>query len=51
MADIAAVGRAGLEARGWKVQALETAPLAARFTVCDPAAGQEREVDILKEAF
>lgn len=51
MADIAATLRAGLEARGWKVHALETAPLSARFTVADPAAGQECEVDILKEIF
>ncbi|MGW5369847.1 nucleotidyl transferase AbiEii/AbiGii toxin family protein [Streptomyces sp. NPDC004009] len=51
MADIAATLRAGLEARGWKVHALETAPLSARFTVTDPATGQECEVDILKEIF
>jgi hypothetical protein len=30
MADIAATLRAGLETRGWKVHALETAPLSAR---------------------
>lgn len=41
MADIAATLRTGLEARGWKVHALETAPLSARFTVTDPATGQE----------
>lgn len=40
MADIAATLRAGLEARGWKVHALETAPLSARFTVTDPAPGR-----------
>lgn len=51
MTDIAATLRAGLEARGWKVHALETAPLSARFTVTDPATGQECEVDILKEIF
>ncbi len=51
MADIADVVRAGLEARGWKVQALETAPLSARFSVSEPATGQECEVDILKEVF
>ncbi len=51
MADIAAALRVGLEARGWKVHALETAPLSARFTVADPATGQECEVDILKEIF
>lgn len=51
MADIAAALRAGLEARGWKVHALETAPLLARFTVTDPATGQDCEVDILKEIF
>jgi len=51
MADIATTLRAGLEARGWEVQALETAPLSARFTVSDPATGQECEVDILKEIF
>jgi hypothetical protein len=33
------------------VHALETAPLSARFTVSDPATGQECEVDILKEIF
>ncbi|GEC03601.1 hypothetical protein SSP24_12560 [Streptomyces spinoverrucosus] len=51
MADNAATLRAGLETRGWKVHALETAPLSARFTVTDPATGQECEVDILKEIF
>ncbi|GHF37697.1 hypothetical protein GCM10010359_45500 [Streptomyces morookaense] len=51
MADIAATLRAGLEARGWKVHALETAPLSARFTVTDPVTGQECEVDVLKEIF
>jgi hypothetical protein len=51
MADIAAILRAGLEARGWQVQSLETAPLSARFTVTDPATGQDCEVDILKEIF
>ncbi|MGW2835833.1 nucleotidyl transferase AbiEii/AbiGii toxin family protein [Streptomyces sp. NPDC001286] len=51
MADIAATLRAGLEARGWTVQTMETAPLSARFTVSDPATGQECEVDILKEIF
>ncbi|MFD0228620.1 hypothetical protein ACWGPD_21215, partial [Streptomyces hirsutus] len=35
--DIAAALRTGLEARGWKVHALETAPLSARFTVTDPS--------------
>jgi hypothetical protein len=33
------------------VYALETAPLSARFTVTDPATGQDCEVDILKEIF
>ncbi|MEU8983105.1 nucleotidyl transferase AbiEii/AbiGii toxin family protein [Streptomyces sp. NPDC048309] len=51
MADIAAYLRAGLEARGWQVRSLETAPLSARFTVSDPVTGQECEVDILKEIF
>jgi predicted nucleotidyltransferase component of viral defense system len=51
MADIAATVRAGPEARGWEVHALETAPLSARFTVTDPATGQDCEVDILKEIF
>ncbi|MFI9825260.1 nucleotidyl transferase AbiEii/AbiGii toxin family protein [Streptomyces sp. NPDC052013] len=51
MADIAATLRAGLEARGWQVQSLETAPLSARFTVSDPVTGQECEVDVLKEIF
>ncbi|WP_043687400.1 nucleotidyl transferase AbiEii/AbiGii toxin family protein [Streptomyces xylophagus] len=51
MADIAATLRAGLEARGWQVQSLETAPLSARFTVTDPVTGQDCEVDILKEIF
>lgn len=51
MANIAATLRVGLEARGWEVQALETAPLSARFTVSDPATGQECEADILKEIF
>ena len=43
--------RVGLEARAWKVHALETAPPSARFTVSDPATGQECEVDIFKEIF
>lgn len=51
MATIAATLRAGLEARCWKVHALETAPPSARFTVTEPATGQECEVDILKEIF
>lgn len=51
MADIAATLRTGLESRGWQVQALETAPLSARFTVSDPITGQDCEVDILKEIF
>ncbi|AZP21226.1 hypothetical protein EJC51_37260 [Streptomyces aquilus] len=51
MADIAAALCSGLTARGWEVQALETAPLSARFTVTDAATGQECEVDILKEIF
>jgi hypothetical protein len=33
------------------VQALETVPLSARFSVSDPATGQGGEVDILKEIF
>lgn len=51
MTEIAATLRAGLEARGWKVHTLETAPLSARFTVTDPVTGQDCEVDILKENF
>ncbi|MFD7292188.1 nucleotidyl transferase AbiEii/AbiGii toxin family protein [Streptomyces sp. NPDC059897] len=51
MADIAAALLSGLTARGWKVHALETAPLSARFTVTDPGTGQECEVDVLKEVF
>ncbi|WP_416969873.1 nucleotidyl transferase AbiEii/AbiGii toxin family protein [Streptomyces sp. 4F14] len=51
MADIAATLCSGLTARGWEVRALETAPLSARFTVTDPASGQECEVDVLKEIF
>lgn len=33
------------------MHALEAAPLSARFTVTEPATGQECEVDILKEIF
>ncbi|MGW2938756.1 nucleotidyl transferase AbiEii/AbiGii toxin family protein [Streptomyces sp. NPDC055722] len=51
MADIANTLQNGLEARGWQVRALETAPLSARFTVSDPVTGQDCEVDILKEIF
>lgn len=51
MDDIAATLRSGLEARGWKVHALETAPLSARLTVTDPGTKQDCEVDILKEIF
>ena len=51
MADIAGALRDGLQARGWHVRSLETAPLSARFTVADPATGEECEVDVLKEIF
>jgi hypothetical protein len=51
MADIATAVHEGLQERGWRVRSLETAPLSARFTVSDPATGQECEVDILKEIF
>ncbi|WP_327188324.1 nucleotidyl transferase AbiEii/AbiGii toxin family protein [Streptomyces sp. NBC_01334] len=51
MTDIAIALRDGLQARGWHVQSLETAPLSARFTVTDPATGEECEVDVLKEIF
>ncbi|MGM9386951.1 nucleotidyl transferase AbiEii/AbiGii toxin family protein [Streptomyces antibioticus] len=50
-ADIAVTLRAGPAARGWTVHALETAPLSARFTVTDPATGQDCEAAILKEIF
>ncbi|MEU9579881.1 nucleotidyl transferase AbiEii/AbiGii toxin family protein [Streptomyces chilikensis] len=40
----------GLTARGWRIEVIETAPLSARLTAAD-AAGQECEVDILKEVF
>lgn len=51
MADIANTVSDGLQARGWHVQSLEIAPLSARFTVTDPATGEECEVDVLKEIF
>lgn len=51
MTGIATTLRAGLEQRGWHVEALETAPLSARFTVTDPSDGQVCEVDVLKETF
>jgi hypothetical protein len=50
MEDIAISVRAGLEKRGWHVQALETDPLSARLIVTDAGSGEECEVDILKEA-
>ncbi|MEV3989914.1 nucleotidyl transferase AbiEii/AbiGii toxin family protein [Streptomyces sp. NPDC049837] len=50
MENIVTTVRAGLEDRGWQVQALETDPLSARLIVTDPASGEECEVDILKEA-
>ncbi len=50
MADIATTLRAGLEARGWKPRAGDC-PAVRRFTVSDPATGQECEVDILMEIF
>lgn len=51
MADIAATPRAGLASSACKVDAPKTAPLSARFTVTDPATGEECEVDALKEIF
>ncbi|GAA3481558.1 hypothetical protein GCM10018966_060890 [Streptomyces yanii] len=50
MEKIAAAVRAGLEQRGWRVEALETDPLSARLIVTDDATGEECEVDVLKEA-
>ncbi|SCK39362.1 hypothetical protein YUYDRAFT_04813 [Streptomyces sp. ScaeMP-e48] len=50
MEGIASTVRHELEQRGWQVRALETDPLSARLIVIDPADGEEREVDILKEA-
>jgi hypothetical protein len=47
--DIAATLRSGVEARGRQTHTLETAPLSARFTVSDPATGQDCEGCILKE--
>ncbi|MEB8338530.1 nucleotidyl transferase AbiEii/AbiGii toxin family protein [Streptomyces endophyticus] len=51
MQDIAATVSSGLTERGWQVQALEVAPLAARFTVTDPRGDGQVEVDVLKEVF
>ncbi|MDX3696715.1 hypothetical protein PV726_41985 [Streptomyces europaeiscabiei] len=51
MADFAATLRAGLEARGWQVHALEAAPLPAHFTVAGPATGRDCGVDIFKKTF
>jgi hypothetical protein len=50
MADIAAALRAGLEARGWQVQSLETASLSARFTVTDGGGVQRVRLAPLESA-
>ncbi|WP_274560786.1 hypothetical protein [Streptomyces spiramyceticus] len=53
MENIAATVRAGLEARGWQVKAVEADPLSARLIVTDPGSadsGEEYLVDVLKEA-
>lgn len=51
MERIAAVIRAGLTERGWRVRPLETDPLSARLLVTDPDTGEERTVDLVKETF
>ncbi|KJY43641.1 hypothetical protein VR41_02330 [Streptomyces sp. NRRL B-1568] len=49
MTEIVRALQAGLQARGWHVVQVETEPLAARLMVTDPVAGEECEVDVLKE--
>ncbi|SDO08803.1 Nucleotidyl transferase AbiEii toxin, Type IV TA system [Streptomyces sp. cf386] len=51
MGEMAATVRSGLAERGWQVRPLETDPLSARLLVTDPGTGEERTVDLLKEAF
>ncbi|MEV5234552.1 nucleotidyl transferase AbiEii/AbiGii toxin family protein [Streptomyces pseudogriseolus] len=49
MAEIAGAVRAGLEGRGWAVEASVADPLAARLVVADEASGARWRVDLRKE--
>ncbi|GAA0660464.1 hypothetical protein GCM10010193_09280 [Kitasatospora atroaurantiaca] len=49
IADIAAAVRTGLGRLGWQVRELETEPLSAVLLAADPDAGEECEIEILKE--
>ncbi len=49
MAEIAGAVRAGLEERGWPVEAPTVDPLAARLVVGDEASGGRWRVDLRKE--
>ncbi len=49
MAEIARAVRAGLEGRGWAVEAPVVDPLAARLVVADEASGARWRVDLRKE--
>ncbi|MFZ4155609.1 nucleotidyl transferase AbiEii/AbiGii toxin family protein [Streptomyces pseudogriseolus] len=49
MAEIAGAVRAGLEGRGWAVEAPAVDPLAARLVVADEASGARWRVDLRKE--
>jgi hypothetical protein len=49
MEDIAADVASGLTARGWDMRIIGVDPRSARMTATDPATGERRELDILKE--
>jgi hypothetical protein len=51
MASLADHLVAGLAERGWRVRVIGVDPVSARFMVTDPEAGEDCEVDILKEGF
>jgi hypothetical protein len=51
MASLADQLVAGLAERGWRVRVIGVDPVSARFMVTDPEAGEDCEVDILKEGF
>jgi hypothetical protein len=49
MEDISAAIVAGLTDHGWDIQIVGVDPRSARMTATDPATGEQRELDILKE--
>lgn len=51
MQDIVAAVVAGLTARDWDICIIGVDPRSAHAVATDPAAGEQRELDILKEVF